>query len=221
MNPLLVAGGALPGRDTVLALIERHSPIVAVDAGALQLRDFGCDPDVIVGDMDSLEAAPQTYTAAGTAIHAVLDQNRNDLEKSLEWVAAKGHGSATLIGVGGGASDHAINNFSILSRWAERLHLTSVEEESIAAIITGQLRLSTSAGERISLIPLPIAVVTTAGLEWELTREQLGIGLREGGSNRSRGEVVELLVHTGCVMAFHFPVTGVVDELDRRIQKKL
>lgn len=220
MTPLLVLGGSVPSRELLAMLVDLHSPIVAADAGALQLERHMLVPDIIIGDLDSTANNVDRLRDRGVEILALPNQDANDLDKSLAWIAAHGHGGVTAIGAGGGMFDHAINNLSVLARWGQRLAIRIVDDESIAYLIRADLALDVEVGERLSLIPLPSALLTTEGLEWDLHDEELSIGTREGASNRSSSTIVSIRVRTGCVLVFHYPSLGALDELARQMGKK-
>jgi len=206
--PLLVLGGEHPGKVLVAALGEVHSTVVAIDAGALILEQLGLEPDLIVGDMDSVAGALERFTSRGVAAIVEPDQGLNDLEKGLAWAHRQGIRSLTVIGVGGGMFDHAINNISILARWSALIDITIVDRLSVATPVRDVRRFRVRAGERVSLIPLPSARLTTEGLMWELIDELLELGVREGASNCAVDAEVVVRVHDGCVLVFHYPDEG-------------
>lgn len=201
---LLAVHGELPPPALIERLRREHSILVAADGAALQLRSHSIRPDVIIGDLDSIGAEDEAFAADGTRVIRLESQEANDLEKALRWLAGEGIRSATLIGMAGGATDHTLNNFSILPKFARTMRLRLCDADSVAYVIPDSITLDTTPGDRISLIPLPSAIITTAGLAWPLRNELLAIGLREGASNRATEPRIEVRVSEGVVVVFHY-----------------
>ncbi len=203
-TPLLVLDGALPPRNQLAQICAQHSLIVAADGAALQLRDCEICPDVIIGDFDSV--GPNLHDAffAPAIFLERPDQNEYDGAKALQWLVEQGYSQTTILGSSGGMIDHVLNNFSLLARFADRLSITLQYPDSIGYIAGSTLHLKTTPNERISLIPLPYARLTTTGLAWNLNSEELAFGKREGASNKSIGAEASVEVIEGVVGIFHY-----------------
>jgi thiamine pyrophosphokinase len=202
---LLALDGELPSSATMAALAGEARAIVAADGAALKLSGARIVPHVVIGDLDSIGSAG-SFAESGTIVIEEPSQERGDLEKALEWIAARGERSVVVVGATGGMPDHALNNFSILARHARRLRIRLAADRFQGYIVTAEQAIETSGGDRVSLIPLPEARISTRGLEWELNDEILAIGIREGASNRATGTRVEIDVADGALVAFHYPL---------------
>lgn len=203
-GPLLAANGELPPVSVIERLRREHSPLIAADGAALRLRALGILPDIAIGDLDSIGDERRSLESAGVRVLEMESQEMNDLEKALGWIAGQAMPSATMIGVAGGAADHALNNISVITKFAGRLRLRICDAASTAYLVADSLRLEAEPGDRISLIPLPSAVVRTYGLAWPLHDERLAIGYREGASNRAVQPTIGVRVSQGVLLLFHF-----------------
>jgi thiamine pyrophosphokinase len=202
---LLAIDGELPPAELIAELRRDHHPFVAADGAALKLRDPRLRPHVVIGDLDTIGSDRELLAGEGMEVIQLESQEENDLEKSLLWLVDQGIESVTVIGASGGMTDHALNNFSVLAKLARRLRISVRDAESIGYLLPDAIRIDTAPGDRISLIPLPSATLSTSGLAWELRQEQLAIGVREGASNRATGENVEVIVDDGLVLVLHYP----------------
>ena len=204
-GPLLALDGELPSYATLRDLVAAHSPIVAADGAALQLRREEIRPDIIVGDLDTIgEAVSDSFFKD---VRIVRDESREEYDggKALRTLIDEGHDRVTVIGAGGGMIDHVLNNFSLIARVADRLRIRVVDDRCIGYIVVGDtLTIPTREDERISLIPLPTARLGTTGLFWELEGQLLSIGHAEGASNRTVGDQVVVRVDEGKVVVFHY-----------------
>ncbi len=204
-SALIAAAGTLPDGELTARLRTEHSLMIAADGAAASLAASGILPDVMIGDLDSGAADVERLRSAGVEVIDVPDQERNDLEKALALAAGRGHTRITVIGAAGGMTDHTLNNFSVLARFADRLRIRIVENRAQGFLLQDGLRLEARAGDRISLIPLPDVTLTTDGLVWELRAERLTYGAREGASNRAAGDTITVEVHAGTVLVMHYP----------------
>jgi len=202
---LLALDGELPPGELIADLLRDHTPFVAADGAALQLRALSLRPETVIGDLDSLGDARPLLADEGVEVIRLESQEENDLEKALLWLIERGAESVTVIGAAGGMTDHTLNNFSVLAKLARRIRLSIRDAVSIGYFVPDAILLDTAPGDRISLIPLPSATLTTSGLAWELHGEVLAIGVREGASNRATREQVEIAVSDGLVLALHYP----------------
>jgi thiamine pyrophosphokinase len=205
---LLVLDGEVPSPAVLEGLRETHSPIVAADGAALKLRAAGILPDTIIGDLDTLGRRADGFEREGVNVIRLDSQEENDLEKALLWMIEQNITSLTIAGAGGGMTDHALNNFSVIARYAPKLRITLRDATSIAYILPDALFLACTPGDRISLIPLPTATLRTTGLRWELHEETLALGVREGASNEAVATEITVEVVSGVVALFHYPAVG-------------
>ncbi|MBD1208200.1 MAG: thiamine diphosphokinase [Ignavibacteria bacterium] len=198
---ILCLNGLLPHTSVFEQLAP--IPIVAADGAANQLQNKGLLPHHIIGDLDSISKNLGYWEQQKKInIVEVAEQNSTDFEKSLEYIHHKGYSSSLICGLHGGEFDHTLNNWSILMRYGKSMRLAAYEEDRFAMPVYESVRFSTTPGEMISLIPQPSVCLTTDGLEWNLQKEELALGIREGARNRATKEIVTLEIHSGSLLLF-------------------
>ena len=76
----------LPERDTARALLQLGDRIVCADAGARHARRLGLMPDLVVGDLDSIEADDRDWLVQNgvQVITYPHDKDQTDLELALQ-----------------------------------------------------------------------------------------------------------------------------------------
>ena len=203
-GPLLVLDGTLPSHTLLRSLCKYHSPIVAADGAALQLKEHRIRPDIIVGDLDTIQEHVSDPFFTDCIVAERPDQNDYDGAKALRWLVEERYDTVTILGSGGGMIDHVLNNFSLIARFGHMLSARLVFDDCIGYVTGSAIKLRTTPGERISLIPLPAATLTTRGLAWDLHDEELMFGRREGASNRATGEEISVQIRNGLVAVFHY-----------------
>ncbi|HEX5316675.1 MAG TPA: thiamine diphosphokinase [Candidatus Kapabacteria bacterium] len=190
-----------------------HSPLVICgDGGAEHARRLGIPCHVIVGDLDSI--TPDTrryYEEGGTQIVHIPDQEHNDFEKAIEYLAGNGHraakwnGNVRVLGMTGGRVDHTFSNFSVMLRFSERFSsLLAIDADAEYRILTAarnHCSIHCPLGTTISLIPFGEAHgIVTEHLRYPLTHESLILGKREGLSNIVTGSPVTITIASGALL---------------------
>ncbi len=198
---ILCLNGVLPENNIFLQL--GSIPIIAADGAAAQLRSKGFLPNYIIGDLDSLAHEIDHWrNLKDIVIEEVRDQSSTDFEKALEHIRRQKYSAPIICGLHGGELDHTLNNWSILMRYGKGMPLAVYDAGKIAIPVYRSIIVDSVKGEMISLIPQPTVSLTTEGLEWNLRREELSLGIREGARNRAMNNQITLEIHSGAMLVF-------------------
>ena len=83
---LVLAAGTWAEPSRIDELWAGAKRIVACDGALQRCLRMGRSPDVVVGDMDSVEPdALAAFAASGAEVVMLDEQNSNDLAKALDW----------------------------------------------------------------------------------------------------------------------------------------
>jgi thiamine pyrophosphokinase len=201
---LLLLGGVLD--PSLYEFARSHSIIVCADSGAEHARALGLTPHSIVGDLDSISADTLShFESLGVNVLRIHDQNRDDFEKALEYIASFHHGAVTVLGLTGLRTDHALTNLSVMLRWSDRFHsLIAVDSFASYQFLTekrNKIEREAKLGQLISLMPFGVAKgVKTENLQYGLSHEDLALGEREGLSNVAMGSPVRISIESGALL---------------------
>ncbi len=198
---VVVAGGAAPSRaalDAAWPDWDRDvALVVAADRGLVLAHDLGLRADVLVGDLDSLDAA-LVHAAESDGLQVLRarpDKDESDTELAIIEAVRLGAGRVTLLGgLGGRRLDHALANIWLLAHPALDGHDVALLDETArvsllrAPGVDGRpvtRRLDGPVGGTISLLPFggDVEDVTTHGLRYPLRGERLVVGPARGLSN--------------------------------------
>lgn len=196
MQAVIVVGGEADPLDA--GRLANAELVIAADGGARFLESVGHRPDVLVGDLDSVDAAlVARLMQAGVAVEGhPAAKDATDAELAIDRAVAAGARRITVIGAFAGERvDHELANLLLLTdrAWAwetDDFRMVRGRTSVRALHGPGRLEIEAGAGATVSLLPLggDAVGVTTAGLRFPLVGEALRLGRSRGVSN----EVVEV-----------------------------
>ncbi|MBJ3761215.1 thiamine diphosphokinase [Maribius pontilimi] len=178
----LVGGGPCESADIDAALV-RAPYLVAADGGADWVRAAGRQPELVLGDMDSISDLARAELPPEALVH-IPDQDTTDFEKCLQRISAP---LILAVGFLGGRFDHSLAACTTLSRFDGRCILLG--REDIVFAVPASLELDLAPGTRVSLYPMARVGGRSEGLEWPIDGLTLEPAGRIGTSNRATGPV--------------------------------
>ncbi|MBS1536760.1 MAG: thiamine diphosphokinase [Bacteroidetes bacterium] len=200
-DALLCLNGNLPNTKDFFDFFKEII-IIAADGAARALQQLDISPTFIIGDLDSIYLSDTNVNFPDSMIIHLPDQESNDFEKCLIFCQERGYTDVLVCGFHGGIAEHTLNNWSVLMRHSQLINLCVYEKERYAIPLQKSVQLPSNVGEIISLIPQPLAKITTSGLQWNLTNEFLELGVREGARNCALSESVSIEIHEGNILLF-------------------
>lgn len=201
MHAIVAAGGdALDERWR--AVLPVDALVVAADSGLRNVYALGLRPDVVVGDLDSVD--PQDLARAereGTPIQRhPTDKDATDLELALAVALDRGATTVTVVGAGGGRLDHELAGLALLAgpQWAP-MRITAFVGAARMTIVHSDATLDGPLGSIVTLLAVggPATGVGTEGLRWPLQDAELLPSSTLGVSNEIIGSPARVTVRTG------------------------
>ena len=209
---LIFAGGLAPNDATLKAAreIQNVNLVIAADSGLHIATKLGLTVDVVIGDMDSVDAKALTEAKSRGAkiVRHDADKNFTDLHAALLYAAEHGAQKIIVITAGGGRLDHQFG--VIAAMFDPQLGQTQVEalwDNSEIFALQGPTSCEFSA-EVEDIVGLQAfgAVATgisTTGLHWKLSDESLLSHETRGVSNQATQTRVAISVLTGQLLVIH------------------
>lgn len=210
MLAIVFANGDLNPPKDLPARLAAAGLIVAADGGAQHCRALGLRPNVVIGDLDSLDAEERAeLEAQGTRIIShPADKDQTDLELAL--LHAKETGAQEIVVVGGLGRrwDHSVANLLLAAhpQFSDQ-SILFLDGEQRLFVIRGRVRLEAKIGERVSLLALggDAQGVKARGLQYPLNGETLSFGSSRGVSNVVLDAHAEVELGAGCLLCVISP----------------
>jgi thiamine pyrophosphokinase len=225
MHAIVVADGDPPDRDALDAAwpgwADGVELVVAADGGARGVAGLGWRPDLVIGDLDSIDDALLAgLVGAGVEVdRRSLDKDETDAELAVHAAIERGATQVTVLGAFGGPRlDHELANLALLAlpdlagREAVLLD-PRARVVLLQAPATGDraacLDLGGPIGAVISLLPFGADAggVTTSGLRYPLTNEDLAVGPARGLSNVRLAADAAVCLRRGRLLVIEMPAT--------------
>ena len=211
---VIFANGELPGPEAARALLQPDDYLIAADGGANHLLKMGILPEIVIGDLDSIdEDALFDLTSAEVEIKQYSeDKDETDIELALSYAVELQSSAILIVGALGGRLDQTLANLSILTDPtlpAIDIRLDDGVEEAFfcraSAAKGGQAEVRGRSGDTVSLIPWsgPVKGVSTDGLQWPLYGETLFSNKSRGISNVMLSETASIRIQSGLLLIVH------------------
>lgn len=178
--------------------------IIAADAGYAACREVGIAPDLIVGDFDSLGAAPEEENV----VLLPVEKDDTDTAHAAELAYEKGYRRFVIFGaLGGSRMDHSFANYALAASLAARGARCWLIGEGTVVTAICEDTLSFPAGCRGDVSVFPFGGdafgVTEEGLKYSLWDVRLAGDSALGVSNSFTGEAGRISVRKGTLLIFY------------------
>jgi len=181
----LIIDGEFPVNKKLIEKIKSSDMTIAVDGAANTLIDNGIIPNVAVGDFDSIDSSSKDNIA--TIVH-MENQNKTDLEKTLDWCIDHNYLCLSIFGISGKSEDHFLGNFFIINEYADSIDCIIYTDYSTITPCIGKTTFKSFDGETVSIVSFEQEnKVTSTNLEYPLDAYKLSPSAR-AIRNKSLGE---------------------------------
>ena len=165
-NVSVILNGQMPDDNTLINQITNFDYIIAVDGSANKLFDLEIVPDIIIGDLDSLQKNIKNENAV---LVETLDQNKTDFRKTLEWCIEKNILNISIYGISGESEDHFLGNYYTLNDFSEKISWKAFTDFSVISPCIGNKKFESFKGQKVSLFCLKASsTVNSENLEYPL-----------------------------------------------------
>jgi len=209
---VILANGVAPDEATIRRWLRPDDGIlvqlVCADGGARTALALGFKPQVVVGDLDSLDEAMQARLREMGCQLVVYPAAKDwtDLELALKLAVQQGATEIVILGALGGRLDQELANILLLLLpELENIPTRIVDDRQEMFVTRGQAEVLGQPGDMVSLIPLggDVGGIVTEGLMYPLYDEPLVSGPARGISNVMMGQVARVTLRRGILLVVH------------------
>jgi thiamine pyrophosphokinase len=195
IKALIITGGESPPAEFLKHLAVSSDIVIAADSGYDTALAADIDPDLVVGDFDSLsDRELLSIIPAGKVLSYPRDKDDTDTEIAIDAARKRGAAYLVLAGGGGGRLDHLVGILRLFERTQPPREWHTRRESSFSLAAGETASFSTSPGSLVSVFPLgdgPCQGMESQGLQWQLK----GLVWKRGYygiSNKSLGSIMKI-----------------------------
>ena len=181
---------------------EEHDLVIAADGGYRYCERLGLEPDVLLGDFDSLEIVPEHKRLIR---HSPIKDD-TDMALAAAYGESRGCRRFMLYGGLGGRLDHTMANLQLLTLLSRKGYAAYLigEGSIITAVTDGKLVFGPSASGMISVFCAGEKAegVSERGLKYSLDHTVLTCERALGVSNEFTGQESMIEVERGTLLVF-------------------
>ncbi len=210
---VIVGAGSFDG---MMERPDEGDLVIAADGGYTYLKEMEIEPDVLLGDFDSLEVAPEHQHIIR---HSPIKDD-TDMALAAAYAQEQGCTRMMLYGGLGGRLDHTIANLQLLmglSRAGVEAYLIG-GGNVITAITDERICFGAQAQGMISVFCLsePARGVWERGLKYSLTDMTLTCDITRGVSNEFTGQESYIEVKDGTLVILWGQKNGLPEGRERK-----
>lgn len=146
--------------------------IIAADSGYHTAKKSGITPDLIIGDMDSIEIIPEEIIEI---IKANPEKDATDTMLAVETAVSRGAEEILIIGGTGGRCDHTLSNIFLLESLSDRNIKSAITDgrNHIQILKNSSATLKKRGYRYFSILSLSTSTVSVSGCRYPLTNAKI------------------------------------------------
>ena len=205
---LVFANGELLYPQAARQMAARADKIIAADGGLAHVQALNLEPDLLVGDLDSVTPEQIRWAEeVGAEVRKYpVEKDETDLELALQEAVETGCSRITITGALGGRLDQMLSNIYLLNLPVlAGLDVRIDDGVQEVILIHGSVDLQGSPGDTVSLLPLSPIVrgISTRGLRYPLIEESLIFYHSRGISNEMISQNASIQIQSGILLCIH------------------
>lgn len=208
MRAIVIANGHIGNLENSRVQTWLYDLVICANGGAQHALALGLAPDVLIGDLDSLDGdlrARLEDEGCQVLVHPPR-KDETDLELALRYAIDHGVDEILILGALGGRIDQTLANVLLLALpELEGVKTRIVAGDQEMFLIRGQAFIEGQVGDTVSLLPIAgdVTGIAAEGLEYPLQHGTLKFGPTLGISNVLTAPVARVQVEQGLLLCVH------------------
>lgn len=172
-DAVIIGNGSFPGSKRVRNLINKIKIRVCCDGGANTFIAEGYEPNLIVGDGDSL--TPENKEKYSSIFIRIPEQETNDqtkaVKQTISFLKQKyniTHPRILIVGATGKREDHTIGNISLLATYKRLADIIMISDYGYIEAVDSRGQWTLPLGHEISIFNINATDFKSQGLQYPL-----------------------------------------------------
>lgn len=199
---VIACGDRMPAEKAMPFLLEADL-ILCIDGGADYARFYGIIPDVVIGDMDSIQ--PDTLVEAAQTAVFTSKEDDTDTRMAVEYALQRGATSVDILCGTGNRLDHTQANLLLLAWLAgQEIPARLVDANNLVQVCTRRLVLEKNGCPYVYISILSLGCgaegVTLEGFRYPLRNQSIPAYWTQGISNQLEADRGTVEVQSGMLL---------------------
>jgi len=207
MRAIIFANGQMESLPKGILPLKKDDLIIAADGGLRFCKQEGIVPQLIVGDLDSVNETQlsEMKHLGAQVIQYPVDKDATDLELSINAALDRGVKKIMILSALGARWDMTFSNVLLLALDSlDHAHVRLIDQNQEIFCMKGheKIKLSHTKGSLLSLLPLSASVegITLQGMKYPLNNESLYLGRSRGLSNIIMAPNASIQIQSGILL---------------------
>lgn len=206
MKILIVTNGEIYNLGYLRGIAPRYNYIICVDGAARYLHEIYCIPDLMVGDMDSVNDKDLEWIRKHNIPVKEYDVKKDytDTEIAIDAAINLKAEKITVLGGIGNRIDHSVSNIFLLKKIADSGILGEIIDEHFEIqYLDKNSELHWQIGETVSFIPLneDPGIISLEGFEYPLVDKSVSQGTSLCVSNVVKKSIQKVKIKDATLLA--------------------
>tara|TARA_Y100000748_G_C15333540_1_gene425071 strand:- start:102 stop:719 length:618 start_codon:yes stop_codon:yes gene_type:complete len=179
--------------------LEEYDFVIGVDSGTNYLYKLFLIPNLIIGDLDSINTKTLERAEKDSAeiISYETDKDKTDLELALDYLKINEAKNITVIGGESGDLDHLFGNLLSIAAFHKKEYIEWKQANQNIIFPNSEL-ININIGKLFSLMPLSnLEGVSINGGKWNIKNENINFGSTKALRNIANQDLLKVRVKSG------------------------
>lgn len=169
---VILAAGDFPTDVTAMRILRNAKHLITCDGAVEDLLEMDIEPEVIVGDGDSVSAT--TKAKYQHIFHTIEEQEYNDLTKATKYALQHCNlpdaPTFCYLGATGKREDHTLGNIALLIHYYKQLNIvpTMVTNYGWFTVSQGKTTFAAFPKQQVSIFQIGCKHIESEGLKWNI-----------------------------------------------------
>lgn len=205
MKAVVVSHGGIDNLNNASNVMKTADVIICADGGGEYAYKCGVIPDVLVGDLDSIDekVLQALIDSKCKIIRYPKQKDFTDTELALNYAMEMHADEIIMLGSIGSRLDHTLSNILLLFKLSKQGIKSCVMDEKNTVYLTeSNIQLKGIKGDLVSLIPIggDVTGINTKGLLYSLYDAEIKMGDSLGISNVFVDDEAEITIKSGSLL---------------------